>query len=336
MSLAAKLQLRQSQSLIMTPQLMQSIRLLQLTHLELERFVDEEIERNPLLERVDSSEDGEPAAPDEVPQTAAEDPNWFAEDNSGLDARTMAGEFDASLENIFPDEPGTSQPVGPDLSLHWKSAPGSSSSIPASEAYELEDVTAAVRTLRDHVGEQISFAFIDPRARLIAAELADGLDDAGYLQVDMAEIAARLGAAEKDVLDALAVCQTFDPPGIFARGLAECLALQLEVRDRFDPAMRALVGHLELLARRDFATLRRICGVDEEDLLDMMAEIRALDPRPGMAFVTGMTDSIVPDVVVRAAGRSSSIPTRCRGCWSTRPISPKCRGTSARAPTRNS
>jgi RNA polymerase sigma-54 factor len=305
MSLAVKLQLRQTQSLIMTPQLMQSIRLLQLTHLELERFVDEEIERNPLLERAESSEDGEPAASDDVPQTDGEDPNWFAEDNSRLDARAMAGEFDASLENIYPDDPGTSQPVSPELSLHWKSAPGSSASLPASEGYELEDIAAAARTLRDHVGEQISFAFTDPAARLIAAELADGLDDAGYLQIDTAETAARLGAAEKDVLDALAVCQTFDPPGIFARGLAECLALQLELRDRFDPAMRALVGHLDLLARRDFATLRRICGVDEEDLLDMMAEIRSLDPRPGMAFATGVTDSIVPDVLVRAANDGS-------------------------------
>src|SRR5262245_42672248 len=115
MSLAAKLQLRQTQSLIMTPQLMQSIRLLQLTHLELERFVDEEIERNPLLERADAAEEIQGDVGGEVEATAAEDADWFSEDNSGLDARAIAGEFDSSLENIFPDEPGTSQPVGPDL-----------------------------------------------------------------------------------------------------------------------------------------------------------------------------------------------------------------------------
>ena len=104
----------------------------------------------------------------------------------------------------------------------------------------------------------------------------------------------------------LSVCQTFEPTGIFARDLAECLALQLERRDRFDPAMRALVANLELLARRDFQTLKKICGVDEEDLLDMMAEIRALDPRPGLAFVGGVADTIVADVEVRAASD---------GCW---------------------
>ena len=102
------------------------------------------------------------------------------------------------------------------------------------------------------------------------------------------------------MLDVLAACQTFDPAGLFARDLAECLALQLRARDRFDPAMAALVANLDLLARRDFVALSRICGVDEEDLVDMLAEIRALDPRPGMAFSGGSTDTIIADVVVRA------------------------------------
>jgi RNA polymerase sigma-54 factor len=305
MSLAAKLQLRQSQSLIMTPQLMQSIRLLQLTHTELERFVDEEIERNPLLERAEANEDGPVEPEHEAVETSAEDPDWFSEDNSALDARTIAGGFDASLENIYPDEPGTTQSIAPDLSLHWKSAAGAGASLPFSENFEIEDVAAAARTLRDHVGEQISFAFADPIARRIATELADSLDEAGYMQADTREVAELLGAAEKEVLDTLCVCQTFDPSGIFARCLSECLALQLKVRDRFDPAMQALVTHLDLLARRDFPALRRICGVDDEDLIDMMAEIRSLDPRPGLAFATGVTDSIVPDVLVRAAGNGS-------------------------------
>jgi RNA polymerase sigma-54 factor len=305
MSLAAKLQLRQTQSLIMTPQLMQSIRLLQLTHTELERFVDDVIVRNPLLERVETGEDGPVEAERETPEASAEDPDWFSEDNSAIDARTMAGEFDSSLENIYPDEPGTTQPIGPDLTSHWKSAAGSAASAPLSDSLQLEDFAAAARTLRDQVGEQISFGFTDPASRLIAAELADALDEAGYLQADTREIADQLGAAEKDVLAALSVCQAFDPPGIFARDLSECLALQLKARDRLDPAMQALITHLDLLARRDFVALSRICGVDEEDLVDMMAEIRSLDPRPGMAFATGVTESIVADVLVRAANDGS-------------------------------
>src|SRR5215208_1020250 len=157
MALAAKLQLRQSQSLVMTPQLMQSIRLLQLTHFELDRFVDEEIERNPLLERVDTSDDGtiEPQA--EAHETAAENPDWFSDDNSGLDARMIAGEFDASLENIYPDEPGTTQVIGPDLTSQWKSAAGTGSQSVAGDGFDLEDFAVAARTLRDHTGEQISF-----------------------------------------------------------------------------------------------------------------------------------------------------------------------------------
>src|SRR3954471_19131501 len=108
MALAAKLQLRQSQSLVMTPQLMQSIRLLQLTHVELERFVDDEIERNPLLERVDPADEPSTEAEAQAPAASGADgPDWYAEDNAALDAETMAGALDSSLENVFPDEPGT-------------------------------------------------------------------------------------------------------------------------------------------------------------------------------------------------------------------------------------
>ena len=304
MSLAARLQLRQTQSLVMTPQLMQSIQLLQMTHLELEHFVDKEIECNPLLERAEPADDGPTAAePDGSADTG--EPDWFAEDNASLDADAIAGTLDSSLENIFPDDPGTVQPVGPELSQQWKSASPGGAPSPAGEAFELEEVAAAPRSLRDHVAEQIGLALDGPVERLIGAELADCLDEAGYIDLDAGEVAARLSVEEQEVLDVLATCQNFDPPGIFARNLAECLALQLRQRDRFDPAMQALVGHLELLARRDFATLRRICGVDEEDLLDMMAEIRSLDPRPGLAFATGASDAIVPDVLVRAANDGS-------------------------------
>jgi len=305
-SLAAKLQLRQSQSLVMTPQLMQSIRLLQLTHLELERFVEEEIERNPLLERAEPHDDG-PAAPlADVGQEAASpaaETDWFAETETAWSAEAMAEKLDASLENIFPDDPGAAERLGPDLSAQWKSATGPTGT--ASEGFDLEDMAAAAITLRDHAAEQIAFAFADPASRLIAIELADGLDEAGYMRADVTEIAERIGVDMSVVTDVLAVCRTFDPPGIFARDLAECLALQLAARDRFDPAMKALIANLDLLARRDFQALKKICGVDEEDLLDMMAEIRALDPRPGLAFTGGTADTIVPDVLVRAASDGS-------------------------------
>jgi RNA polymerase sigma-54 factor len=302
MALAAKLQLRQSQSIVMTPQLLQSIRLLQFTHAELERFIDEEIERNPLLERAEPQEEtgAEPAGE----TSAGAETDWFAETERPASAETMSEKLDASLENIFPDDPGTNDRLGPDLSAQWKSAGAAGGGGPA-DAFNLEDMAATTVTLRDHTAEQIALGFADPVSRLIAGELADALDDAGYLRADTAEIAERLGIDALTVDQVLATCQGFDPPGIFARDLAECLALQLAARDRFDPAMRALVDNLDLLARRDFQALKRICGVDDEDLAEMRDEIRALDPRPGMAFAGGSTDTIVPDVLVKAAGDGS-------------------------------
>ena len=305
MALSAKLQLRQTQSLVMTPQLMQSIRLLQLTHVELERFIDEEIERNPLLERAEPPQDG-PGEPEQAetapqPEAAAADGDWF-EAETEWSAEAISAKLDSSLENLFPDDPGTAERLGPDLSAQWKSAPTGNS---AGEGFDMEDMAAARVTLRDHVGEQIALSFANPAERLIAGELADGLDEAGYLRADPAEIAGRLGADADTVAAVLAACRGFDPTGIFATDLAGCLSLQLAARDRLDPAMQALLANLELLARRDFAALKRICGVDEEDLLDMLAEIRALDPRPGLAFSGGASDAIIADVEVRAAADGS-------------------------------
>jgi RNA polymerase sigma-54 factor len=307
MALAAKLQLRQSQSLVMTPQLLQSIRLLQFTHAELEHFVDEEIERNPLLERAEQREDGasEHAAESAQPSESSAESDWFSETETPWSAEAMSEKLDTSLENIFPDDPGTSDRLGPDLSAQWKSAGGSGSSGASTEIYDLEDMAASAITLRDHVAEQIALSFADRASRLIAGELADWLDEAGYMRAEIVEIADRLNIEGTAVEAVLATCQSFDPPGLFARDLAECLALQLAARDRLDPAMRALVGNLDLLARRDFHTLKKICGVDEEDLLDMLAEIRALDPRPGTAFSGGNADTIVPDVLVKAASDGS-------------------------------
>ncbi|MBZ9884963.1 RNA polymerase factor sigma-54 [Mesorhizobium sp. CA10] len=306
MALAAKLQLRQSQSLVMTPQLMQSIRLLQLTHVELERFIDEEIERNPLLERAEPQDDaaGDLSQKGETSPEKDREGDWF-EGEMEWSAEAISQKLDSSLENLFPDDPGTSERLGPDLTAQWKSAAGGGAGAASSEGFDVGDMAAAAITLREHVGEQIALASLSPGERLIAGELAEGLDEAGYLRTELDEIAVRLGTDGAAVARVLGVCQTFEPAGLFARDLAECLSLQLAVRDRLDPAMKALVANLELLARRDFQSLKRICGVDEEDLLDMLAEIRALDPRPGLAFSGGASDAIVADVEVRAANDGS-------------------------------
>jgi RNA polymerase sigma-54 factor len=302
MALAAKLALKQSQSLVMTPQLMQSIRLLQMTHVELQRFVEEEMERNPLLEpAVDTTEYNEPREnPAESEFSSPQDHeigDWMRPDIAS--ASDLQANFDAPVDNLFPDDTPQAVELSPDFSSQWKqTASGSGTS---SDDFDYADVMASPVTLRDHVAEQIAFGFPDMAERAFASELADGLDDSGYLRLSVEDTAARLGMPESQASAVLETLQTFDPPGLFARDLAECLAIQLKVKDRLDPAMAALIAHLDLLAKRDFAQLKRICGVDEADLIDMLAEIRLLDPKPGAGFVGGTAETIIPDVSVRAA-----------------------------------
>src|SRR5262249_20545075 len=150
--------------------------------------------------------------------------------------------------------------------------------------YNLEAFVSVETTLADHLAEQLALTVIDPARRMIGQYLIDLVDEAGYLNGDLALVAEKLGAPAAEIDAVLAFLQGFAPPGLCARNLTECLAIQLKERDRFDPAMQALVGHLDLLAKRDLAALRRICGVGEEDLADMIAEVRKLNPKPGLAL----------------------------------------------------
>lgn len=301
MSLAARLQLRQSQALVMTPQLMQSIRLLQLTHHELERFIDDEIEKNPLLSRGEGKDEAAPPEPAQ-PEAAGED--WF-DAPGNFSAEAVADRLDTSLENLFPEDPGRRETLGPDLTMQWKSAGGGAGGTQSLDGFDMDDLAAGAPTLLDHVRNQIALAFRDPADRMVATALAEELDDAGYCRASLNEIAVRLDTERTTVRRVLRACQEFEPAGLFACDLADCLRLQLKARNRLDPAMETLVSRLDLLARRDFVSLRRLCGVDEEDLLDMLAEIRALDPRPGLEFGSGRSEAIVADVEVREAGDGS-------------------------------
>jgi RNA polymerase sigma-54 factor len=309
MALSAQLHLRQNQSLVMTPQLMQSIRLLQLTYTELLQYVEQEVEKNPLLSHEAGRGDDGAAdrsvenVPLETPRSSENansgEADWFRTelDHSGSE---ISSRLDAAQEDVFPEDSGMPTPDAPELAAQWKSMPGTASL--SSETYrDLDGFAAQPDTLRDHVVEQISFTFVDVVERLIATDLADHLDQSGYLYADLTETAERLNVEAGSVEAVLHSLQEFDPPGLFARNLSECLAIQLRRQNRFDPAMERLVDNLELLARRDFKTLKRLCGVDEADLLDMMAEIRTLDPKPGNRFDNANIQAIVPDVHIRPA-----------------------------------
>jgi RNA polymerase sigma-54 factor len=309
MALTQRLQMRQSQALVMTPQLMQAIKLLQLSNLDLAAYVEGELEKNPLLER---AAEGEPGVVDGNAEPVAAE---FSGDRDTGEIGVVADRIDESLEtsrsaieerlgtdleNEFPDEasagPRSSADV-PAPSTDWS---GTTSGGHENSEYNLEAFVSATPTLADHLAEQLSMAITDPVRRMIGQYLIDMVDEAGYLTGDLVSVAEKLGAPMAEVEAVLGVVQGFDPPGVCARNLTECLAIQLKERNRFDPAMAALVGRLDLLAKRDLASLRRICGVGDEDLAEMIVEIRNLNPKPGLAFGSTTVQPIVPDVYVRS------------------------------------
>ncbi len=163
----------------------------------------------------------------------------------------------------------------------------------------LENTVASQITLREHLTSQLGVAALTPAQQMIAAVLIEGLDEGGYLRADLDEIATRLGATRDDIEATLAVLQEFDPPGVFARDIAECLALQLKDCDRLDPAMQAMLTRLDLVAKRDFNALATLCGLATDDIAEMIAEIRALTPKPGHSFDQAPVQAVVPDVYVR-------------------------------------
>ena len=282
-----RLELRQSQALIMTPQLQQAIKMLQLSNLELGDLVNAEVERNPLLEPLEravgegpreqvAAGGGEPAA--ELP----------AQPLTGELAHPAGEDWRADAAADFADPAGD-----------WEPRRGLAHGFQG-EAPALDQTASRPRTLREHLLEQIGADLPDPRDRLIALHLLDLLDEAGYLHGPFDGVASRLGCAPAEIERVLARLQQFDPAGVFARSLPECLALQLRERDRLDPAMQALLDNLPLVAVRNFAALTRLCRVDAQDLADMLAELRCLDPRPGLAFDPPLAQPVVPDILMRA------------------------------------
>ncbi|MBY6241845.1 RNA polymerase factor sigma-54 [Methylosinus sp. Sm6] len=321
MAISTKLMMRQGQALVMTPQLLQAIKLLQFSNLELSAFLHEELERNPLLEAVDANDF--PDAPQEAhgDGAAAGEPGGeslgepaegdWARDSLAVDATQLAAELGTELGNAFEldaarspaDAAGALEGAG--LSANsWTGAGGA----PADgEAPNLEAYVAHQASLHDHLAEQLALACADPIDRLIGQAIIDAIDEIGYLREDVAEIAARLDADPARVAAVLATVQRFDPSGVGARDLSECLAIQLRERDRLDPAMQIFISNLPLLAKRDFVQLARLCGVDDEDIADMAAEVRRLDPKPGRAFGGAPLQPLVADVIVRPASDGSWI-----------------------------
>lgn len=291
MSYSQRLEMRQSQQLVMTPQLQQAIRLLQMSSMDVSAYVAEEVEKNPIL-TTDSGE-GEVAAP--VADTAPTGVDQtVGENNIGQ----TEDAFDTGKENLYESAsaPSSGGAVG-ESSNSWASV--GSGGGGGDDGFSFEDRLSDQVSLRDHLLEQLAVAPIDPQAQLLARLLVDELDDAGYLRTNLDDLSERLGAEDDLVERAVEALQACEPTGVGARDLKDCLRLQLVEKNRFDPAMAILVDRLEDLAAARIDELREACGVDAEDLRDMIGEIRDLDPRPGSGFIGGVAQTVIPDVFVK-------------------------------------
>ena len=297
MSFAQRLELKQSQQLVMTPQLQQAIKLLQMSAMDVTAFVSSEVERNPLLTINDGG--GEQAAPPPAPTSergADRDMGDIGKSERAFDG--AAGATANLYESADAAAPASTLKSGGETHYSW-SGVGSGGGGFGTDAAGFEERLAEEVTLRDHLLPQIAMSKAPPPVRMLAALLVDELDGAGYLRADLCALKTQLNVTE-DVGDAaLALLQSCEPAGVGARDLAECLALQLRERNRLDPAMEALLAHLDDLAAARFDRLVEHCGVDMDDIRDMAQEIRALDPRPGAQFTSGIAQTVIPDVFVR-------------------------------------
>ena len=303
MALTPRLDMRQSQSLVMTPQLQQAIKLLALSNIELVEYVEQELEQNPLLERTENPERDEDGLGG--PDGAGGDGGDTYEGGGGEDS----SDFDEGLKDVNLDDPSKdietrSDSMDVEIDNDWNTDNISEADIASGGMAEtafsdwgsggsfdggtpnFEETLSGKSSLRDHLNE-------------IGTQLIDMLNDSGYVTGELEQVAENLGCPLDRIESVLGLVQTFDPPGIFARDLAECLALQLKERDRLDPAMQAMLDNLDLLAKRDLDGLMKICGLDSEDITDMVAEIRELNPKPAQLFDDIIGEPVVPDVIMR-------------------------------------
>lgn len=273
-----KQDLRQSQNLVMTPQLQQAIKLLQLSNIELAEYVEEELGKNPLLEKDDSS-----------PDDNGDDSEYESADGEEDVARLESGtsDFDAG---------GTQYGSGGDIKFEGQDQ-------------SFENRLETQKSLRQHLTDQLFIECEDSRDRMIGGLMIDHLDDTGYLRIDPDELAQILNCSRERIDHLLGIMKSFDPPGIFAADLPDCLALQLEDQNKLTPAHQKLIANLDVLADHDFKKLAKICEVEENTLTGLINDIRALNPRPASNFEHFVVQTAIPDVLMK------KLPKHVGGGW---------------------
>jgi RNA polymerase sigma-54 factor len=282
MAIGPRLDLRPKQ----TPQLQQAIKLLALSNLEVESFIAEVLEANPLLE-LGAAADDSAARPeaDEARRTSLE----------SSPADQLIGEGRAEEDRPLDIDPAAidrdRDPFDADWGREFRSLAGE-------DGPGIDERAGAGPSLAEHLTGQIGAETSDPRLAAMAAHIVGLLDEAGYLHASLHEVAAQLGVPLAAAEAALALVQKLDPTGVGARSLGECIALQAIEADRYDPAMARLIDNLDLVAQGELARVRRMCGVDDEDFADMLAELRGYDPKPGLRFGDPGGEPVTPDVLL--------------------------------------
>lgn len=296
------LELRPSQSLVMTPQLQQAIKLLQMNNIELNSFIAEELEKNPLLEREEDviNQASPLSAEEKQEENLRETKQTETLQEERREEASPDTDIDADYANTFT---GNSLAESETESQVWQSETirGKESRTNFSEdyIYSLDNIEDDRISLREHLTSQINIDIKEQKDRIIAIHLIDFLDDAGYLQIDLSSVAKTFNCKEEEIEAVINKVQGLHPVGVFARNLKECLALQLKERNRLDPAMQAMLDNLELLGKKEFKALEKICGEDSENIAEMVNEILSLDPKPASGFENEKATTLVPDVLMK-------------------------------------
>ena len=297
-----KQEIRQSQQLVMTQQLQQSIKLLQLSAIELQEFIDEELEKNPLLTKEEGEQAPEPG--EDRPEEDAPAESASEEDDGRSDTKEIdVSDTDYSVTESLEDESfGEEWTQGDSVSVGEVSAGAHGSAggyEEDGEGFGVEGASAREQTLREHLLEQIHMDITEPVEQRIAEQLVDLLDDAGYLREDTTALAKTLGVTQAEIDAVIERLQEMDPAGVFARSLAECLRLQLRDMNRLDPVMEIFLENLEMMGTGELKALQKKCGVDAEDFAQMLGDIRRCNPKPAAGFAMEDPQAVIPDVLVR-------------------------------------
>lgn len=288
------LALRQTQSLVMTPALRQAIAILQMNNLELDALIEQEVEMNPFLDR---SSDSEVVDNADTPTEREKEYKTLSQDDAPTPVSDAKENLEFDTTNVFTGDNEAAETFDTMPSMDGR---GSGRDDFSEGDYNFEaNLRGREDSLFDHVTRQIQMGFAAPQDRMIALALMEGLDEAGYYRGNMMEVTRQLECEIADVELVLARLQQFEPAGIFAMDLAQCLSIQLRENGGLTPVMQVMLANIGLLEKHDFKTLQKRCGVDEQTLKNMLVSLRRLDPKPGAQFTYDIAQTLVPDILMR-------------------------------------